>query len=341
MFNNVTKKNKIIILVVTIFIALLVYIFLAIKVLNHFPLDVNLKHRPGEFGATFSKKFCEDLGLNWKETYIAILEDLKVKYLRLPAYWDQIEPEEGAYNFTDFDYMVNEASARNAKLIITVGRRQPRWPECHSPAWINKKSTDDAQNDLLSAIKETVLRYKDNTSVTNWQVENEAYLGTFGVCPAFDPNFLQKEVNLVRSLDSRPVIITGSGEMSLWHKEVAMGDVLGVTMYRVVYNSWAGYVRYFFPSSFYNIKARLAGVDPKKALIIELQTEPWVPQGNMVYLTTDQINKSMSVEQLKANLQFALNADFGQVYVWGVEWWYWEKLYGNPEYWNIGKTIFN
>jgi len=152
---------------------------------------------------------------------------------------------------------------------------------------------------------------------------------------------LQKEVNLVRSLDSRPIIITGSGEMSLWHKEVAMGDVLGVTMYRVVFNSWAGYVRYFFPSSFYNIKARLAGVDPKKALIIELQTEPWVPQGNMVYLTTDQINKSLSVDQLKANLQFALNADFGQVYVWGVEWWYWEKLYGNPEYWNIGKTIFN
>jgi len=336
-----TKKKKIILSVIAILMAILIYVVLAVKVLNHFPNKIDLKHRSGEFGATFSKKFCEELGLNWQETYIAILDDLKVRNLRLPAYWDEIEPDEGTYNFKDFDYMVSEADARDANLIITVGRRQPRWPECHSPAWINNKSTELAQDSLLKVIKETVLRYKGDTHVKNWQVENEAFLGTFGVCPAFDKNFLQKEVDLVRSLDSRPIIITGSGEMSMWRNEKQMGDVFGTTMYRVVYNSWAGYVRYFFPSSFYNLKARLAGINPSDALIIELQTEPWVPQGKMIYLTVDQINNSMSVEQLKANLQYALNVHFKQVYVWGVEWWYWQKLYGNPEYWNIGKTIFN
>ena len=336
-----SKRKKIILIIVSLLIALGIYIILAIKVLNHFPSKITLEHRPGEFGATFSKKFCEDLGLNWKETYIAILDDLKVRYLRLPAYWDEIEPGENSYDFADFDYMVDQASARDAKLIITVGRRQPRWPECHSPAWINNEDITIAQANLLSAIKTTVLRYKDNSHVVNWQVENEAFLGTFGVCPEFDKNFLDQEVALVRSLDSRPIIITGSGEMSSWKQEAATGDVFGTTMYRVVYNSWFGYVRYFFPSDFYRFKAWLAGIDTSKALIIELQTEPWVPQGNMTYLTTAQINRSMSVEQLKANLQYAINVNFKQTYVWGVEWWYWQKLYGNPQYWSIGKIIFN
>lgn len=341
MFKNFFKKNLKIKIAISIFILLLVYIVLAIKVLNHFPLKIDLEHRPSEFGATFSKKFATELDLNWQETYLAILDDLKVRELRLPAYWDEIEPAEKEYDFVDFDFLVNEASAREANIIITLGRRQPRWPECHSPSWINNKSEAKSQAALLNTIKETVLRYKNNPQVTAWQVENEAFLGTFGVCPEFDKNFLQQEVNLVRSLDSRPIIITGSGEMSLWRQEKAMGDILGVTMYRVVYNNWAGYVRYFFPTSFYTLRAYLAGVNPGEVLNMELQTEPWVPQGKMIYLTEKQIDKSMSVNQFKANLQYAINTGFKKTYVWGVEWWYWQKLYGNAEYWNIGKTLFD
>lgn len=341
MFKNFFKERKKTKIILGVIIFLFVYLVLAIKVLPHFPLKINLNHRSGEFGATFSKKFCIELGLNWQETYQAILDDLQVRYLRLPAYWDEIEPIEEQYDFKDLDYLVDEASAREAKIIITLGRRQPRWPECHSPAWINTKSVPKSQADLLEAIEKTVNRYKNNPNILYWQVENEAFLGTFGVCPEFDYNFLEREVALVRSLDSRPIIVTGSGEMSMWKKEKEMGDILGVTMYRVVYNSWAGYVRYFFPTSFYRLKAYLAGVNPKDVLNMELQTEPWVPKGKMIYLSLDELNKSMSVDQFKANLQYAINTGFKQTYVWGVEWWYWQKLYGNPEYWTIGKTMFD
>ncbi len=112
-------------------------------------------------------------------------------------------------------------------------------------------------------------------------------------------------------------------------------------MYRVVYNNWAGYVRYFFPTSFYRLKAYFAGDIPENVLNMELQLEPWVPQGKMIYLTEKQINKSMSLDQFKANIQYAINTGFKQTYVWGVEWWYWQKLYGNTGYWEIGKKIFN
>lgn len=331
------SKKKLIIFSFLLF--LVVYLFLALKVLNNFPRKTDLAHRPDEFGATFSQKFAKELGLDWKETYIAILDDLKVKNLRLPSYWDEIEKEEGIYDFEDLDYMISEASDRNINLIVTLGQRQPRWPECHLPEWVSNDSDKDEK--LLKLITAIVNRYKENSNITNWQIENEAFLGTFGVCPALDQEFLNKEIQLVKSLDSRPIIITASGEMSSWRKEVAVGDVFGATTYKIVYNSYFGFIKYPFPSGFYNLKARLAGAQPEKSLLIELQTEPWVPQGNMKDLTVKEINDSMSLDQFKGNLQYALNEKFEKIYVWGVEWWYWQKLYGNPEYWKIGQYIFN
>lgn len=341
MFNLIhhKKRNKIVILGIIFFI--FIFLILSLKVFKHYPLKIDLEHQSGEFGATFSKKFAQELELDFKETYQAILDDLKVRYLRLPAYWDEIEKEDGVYDFDDMDYLVNEASARDAKIIISLGRRQPRWPECHSPAWTNKKSVAKNQASLLKLIETVVLRYKNNPNIIYWQVENEPFLGTFGVCPKFDEMFFEREIALVKSLDSRPVIITGSGEMSSFRKEAKAGDVLGVTMYRVVYNNWFGYVRYFFPNSFYRLKTYLAGVKPSEAINMELQTEPWVPQGKMIYLTQKQIDKSMSLKQFRANLQYAINTGFKQTYVWGVEWWYWQKLYGNEAYWEIGKTLFD
>ena len=221
------KRKKIILIIAAVFTVILLYIVLSFKVLNHFPNKIDLKHRSGEFGATFSKKFCDELGLNWKDAYLSMLDDLKVRYIRLPAYWDEIEKTEGVYDFEDMDYMINEAGLRQASLIITLGRRQPRWPECHTPAWNNKNTPAQSEANILRMIKDVVLRYKDSSSVKEWQVENEAFLGTFGVCPPLDENFLNQEISLVKSLDSRLVIITGSGEMSSWKKEAAAGDIFG------------------------------------------------------------------------------------------------------------------
>ena len=334
------KSNKYLFIVIPI--ALLIILFLlSVKVFNNHPININLDHEPGEFGATFSKKFCEEIGLDWKEVYAAVLDDLKIRDLRLPAYWDEIEHVEGAYDFSDLDYLVNEASLREARIIITLGRRQPRWPECHSPVWDLKKTSEESEASILKLIETTVNRYKDNKNIVYWQIENEAFLDTFGVCPPLNRSFLESEINLVKSLDDRKIMITASGELSSWKNEAELGDIFGTTMYRVVYDKMFGFIKYPIPASFYRYKANRAGINQEEAVIIELQTEPWVAKGKMNYLTQKEIDKSMSVEQFKANLQYALNVDFKQTYVWGVEWWYFQKLYGNAEYWNIARTLFN
>ncbi|MFA5023884.1 MAG: hypothetical protein WC523_02920 [Patescibacteria group bacterium] len=318
----------------------LILFFWFFKVADYYPLDINLKHRANFFGVTFSTKFSEELGLDWREVYAVILDQLRARYIRIPVYWDEIEKEEGVFDFSNYDYLIAEGEKRNVKFIISVGRRVPRWPECHSPAWLNKKNDIQARVATLKEIRAIVERYRGHKSIEYWQVENEPFLGTFGVCPSFDEGFLKQEFELVRSLDDRKIIITGSGELGLWRKEAKIGDIFGTTLYRVVYNSWFGYVKYPLPLSYYKLKAHLAGLNNDRLMILELQAEPWVPKGEMIYLTEAEINKTMSLLQFKANIQYAIDLDYNRAYLWGVEWWYWQKKYGNPAYWDIATSLF-
>ena len=48
-------------------------------------------------------------------------------------------------------------------------------------------------------------------------------------------------------------------------------------------------------------------------------------------------DKSLNLEQMKANLQFAINTNFEQAYLWGVEWWYYEKVNNNSIFWEFIK----
>jgi len=333
-----TIKVWVVSIVVVTVLLLLFYFF---KIANYYPAKIDLQYRPDFFGVTFSTKYATSLGLGWKETYLAVLTDLAVKKIRIPIYWDEIEETEGVYDFSNYDYIINEGAKHQVKFIIDVGRRLPRWPECHSPAWLDNKDLVTAQNLTLKTIQIIVERYQDNKNVEYWQVENEPFLSTFGVCPTPDKTFLEKEFALVRSLDTRQIIITGSGEMSYWRQEAKIGDIFGSTLYRVVYNSWFGYFRYPLPVFYYQLKAKLAGLSPERLMVLELQAEPWVPNGQVITLSSREMNKSMSIDQFKANLQYSINLNFRRTYLWGVEWWYWQKKYGDPEYWRIAKSLFN
>ncbi len=343
-WNNykIFKKNnyKKIILIKTILLFLILLFFLFFKWLNYFPKDINLEHKDNYFGVTFSTKYTEELGLDYQEVYQAILNELKVKKIRIPFYWDEIEKNKDIYDFEVYDYLINEGEKNNVDFVISLGRRVPRWPECHSPNWTHNMNEEEIQKEILEMIEIIVNRYKDNDSVEFWQVENEAFLNTFGVCPPLDEKFLKKEFELVNNLDNRKRIITSSGELKFWNNEAKIGDIFGTTVYRIVYNSWFGFVKYPLPTSFYHLKARLAGIEKENMMVLELQTEPWVVKGNITQLNEHEINKSLSVEQFKANLQYSINLDLNRVYTWGVEWWYFEKLYGNPNYWEIAKQLF-
>lgn len=332
---------------IIIFVLFLASIFYLFKFAKHYPANINLRSDPDLWGITFSTKFAQSLALDVPLVYEAIINDLGVKQIRLPIYWDEIERVEGVYDFSQFDSLLDQGKEKQVKFIVNIGHRLPRWPECHGPKWLENKESAVIQDKTLAMLTTAVKHYQDRPEIVAWQIENEPLVNWFGTCPKADLNFLQTEVALVKKLDpTRPIIISASGELSMWSREARVGDVLATTVYRVVWNPIFKYSRYPIPSSFYTWKARRLGKLGDKMILSELQTEPWVPANpknpdfSMKDLSQKQIDKSFSVEQFKANLQYAQDIGFSKNYLWGVEWWYWQKINSNPVYWEIAKTLF-
>ncbi len=321
-------------------ILLIVGLFYFLKIASNYPYKQDLKYEPGSFGVTFSTKFCSELGLDWKDVYLSVIDDLQVKEIRLPIYWDQIEKTNGSYNFSDYDFILQEGKKRNVKFIANIGWRLPRWPECHAPEWASKKSLASTQIEALKMLGEVITHYKNDDSILAWQLENEPFFDAFGVCPPSDEGFFKRELEIIKKLDGRPVMVSAPGELSSWRREAKYGDIFGSTVYRVVWGSYTGYIRYPIPAWFYRLKAYLAGIKPENRYIIELQAEPWVPNGKMIYLSPAEANKSFNLNQFKANVQFAINIGFNKTYLWGVEWWYYQYKNNNKNYWEFARTLF-
>jgi hypothetical protein len=295
-----------------------------------------------EFDQTFSRIFAEDLGLDWRETYLAVLDDLKPKSIKIPVYWEDVESQRGRYHFEDYDWMYKEARNRGVKVVFVVGRKVPRWPECHAPKWANNDAPVDRKEDILKYIKKTVDHYDKKEYLAMWQVDNEPFL-PFGECPdSFSADFLNREIETVRAADSiHKIMITDSGELSLWVKAAKLGDVFGTTMYRVIWRKPLGYFKYPLPPVFFWLKANIVHLFyPEKPIIgCELQGEPWGPK-LIPGLTLEEQFKSMSIDQLKENINYAKKVGLPQNYLWGSEWWYWLKTkQGHPEFWEEVKKL--
>ncbi|KKP89861.1 MAG: hypothetical protein UR94_C0033G0013 [Parcubacteria group bacterium GW2011_GWA2_36_10] len=326
---------------------LLGFVFYIFKFAKHYPNNIALRSDADLWGVTFSTKFAKHLALDVNDLYTAILDDLQVKQIRLPIYWDEVAKEEGSSDFSQYDYLLDAGAKRDVKFIINIGHRLPRWPECHAPKWLATKNSDEVQTETLQMLTTIVQHYQDRPEIVAWQVENEPLVNWFGACPKSDLSFLQTEVALVKKLDkTRPVIISASGELSMWTREAKVSDILATTVYRVVWNPIFRYSHYPIPSSFYAWKAKRVNKLGENMILSELQVEPWVPANpdhpnfSMIDLSKKQIDASMSVEQFKANLQYAQDIGFSKNYLWGVEWWYWQKIHSQPEYWDIAKTLF-
>ncbi len=297
------------------------------------------------WGVTFSDKYARELELDWQATYLALLDDLGASHLRLIAYWDEIEPTQDNFDFNNLDWQIDQAEQRNKSVVLVVGRRSPRWPECHDPAWIGNLAELAIQREQAAFIKEVVVRYKDRGVIKAWQVENEPLLTWFGECPKPDKTFLRYEVELTKSLDSRPVIVTDSGELGHWQSAGKLADTLGVTMYRIVWNKYFGFWDYFYvPPALYRAKAEVTKFFQKNlsdVIVTELQMEPWTFDRRMVDLTLEEQRRSFDRQRFINNINFVRQAGFGEVYLWGAEYWYWLKEQGNPEIWEEAKKLWN
>ncbi|MDD5033002.1 MAG: beta-galactosidase [Candidatus Pacebacteria bacterium] len=292
-----------------------------------------------DFGITFSKKQADELGLNWREVYLATLEELGFKKIRVPVYWQDVESEQNRFDFSVYDEMIALAQKNNAEIILAIGVKLPRWPECHEPEWAKNENPEAKRKEILEYMEETINRYDKNPAIVAWQIENEPFLG-FGKCEDLDVKLLDEEIVLTRSLSKKPVLITDSGEMSGWFSAYKRADIFGTTMYRTVYNKIFGQITYPLPPVFFRLKLGLARFFylEKPAVVIELQAEPW-DEKHINEITVEQQYKSMSPEKFQEVLEYIKGTGFDTFYLWGVEWWYQLKQNGHPEMWDMVKAL--
>lgn len=331
--------KKILKIIIRIVLILLVAVIL---LLVYFNIPVSKEDADAQLGVTFSKRYAEDIGLDWKAAYVAMLDDLGVRKIRIPVYWDLAESQEGEYDFEDVDWQLSEARKRNAEVILVLGQKVPRWPECAIPSWAGA-SDEKRKASLLQYLDRAVDHFKDNPEIKYWQVENEPFL-PFGICPSFDVDLLDSEIELVKLKNTeKSVIVTDSGELSLWIRAASRADVFGTTMYRTIYKKGLGYFDYPIGPRFFKFKAYLNKIlaHQENNIVIELQAEPWISGYTTEQPLSEQF-KSMDAEKLKDNVSFAKKVGFPEIYLWGVEWWYWLKTkQGHSELWETAEKLFN
>ncbi len=339
-----------------IIIALVAVVAIALAAAVYFlwlPLTAGTDDRSAAgitWGVDFSQAQAEYLQLDWKKTYLALINDLGARHIKLHTNWDWVEGKQKDFYFKDIDWQIKQAEQKKVKIIYVIGLKTGRWPECHSPAWVNSLSAQAEQSELLHYIQTVVNRYKRSKAIAYWQVENEPFL-QFGQCPDWyyqSDHFLKAQVALVKSLDpSRQIIISDSGELSDWSRAARIGDIVGITMYR---NAWVGIKDTFgFDASYsflnpavYKKKAALIQEKfGKKVICIELQAEPWASRPFLEAPLSEQF-ASMNPALFEENVAFAKKTGLDTFYFWGSEWWYWLKEKQNkPQVWEEAKKLFN
>src|SRR5438067_9802290 len=137
---------------------------------------------PVRLGYTYSPRQADYLGMPRRDTFTAALT-LDASLLRLGAYWDELEPAPGRYDFASLDWQMDQAAASGRGVVLTVGMKAPRWPEYFLPTWLKARvprqdgvaisDQPEVRERTLRFVGAVVARYRDHPALRYWQVENE------------------------------------------------------------------------------------------------------------------------------------------------------------------------
>ncbi|HEX5744560.1 MAG TPA: hypothetical protein VFX84_03890 [Candidatus Saccharimonadales bacterium] len=306
------------------------------------------RSKPLEQGVSFIPAYASSLGVDPQETMDALL-GMGVKHFRLVSYWSEMEQNPGDYDFSQLDWQFDKAEKARAKVILTVGLRQPRWPECHAPKWVDISEPPSRwQPQLETFMKKVIERYQDSPSLEKYQLENEYFLKGFGICPpsTMTRQRLIDEYELVKRADpDHAVVIPRSNNSLGFPTGKPQPDEFSVSVYKRVWDAgWTHrYLEYPQPAWFYGWLAGFQKIFLGKNMMIgELQAEAWPPNGKTIQHTSlAEQNKSLSPERLKDRFQYGRATGMREIYLWGAEYWYYRMVrLQDPSLWNVARQEF-
>lgn len=303
------------------------------------------RNQPLQLGVSFIPAYAQSLGVDPEKNMDALL-DMGVRHFRLVSYWNQGEPQPGQYDFSLLDWQFHKAEAKGAKITLTLGLRQPRWPECHPPAWTQNQTREQWQPELMNYIKAVMNRYKNSPALQDYQLENEYFLKGFGECTDYNRDRLVAEYNLVKQTDPHhPVIIGRSNNAIGFPVGQPLPDKFSISVYQRVWEAVVlhRYIEYPFPAWFYSFLAGTQKIFNHRDMAIgELQAEAWAPNHQTLKdIDLAEQNKSLNPARLDDRIQFGEATGMKEIYLWGAEYWYYRKeVLHDPTVWNVAKDHF-
>ena len=301
--------------------------------------------KPLKLGVSFIPAYASSLGVDPKENMDA-LNDIGVRHYRLVSYWSEGEPVKGQYNFDNLDWEFAKAEKVNAKVVLTVGLRQPRWPECHIPDWAANEPPEVWQPQLYAYMKAVVNRYKDSPSLDAYQLENESFLKGFGICKDFSRQRLVDEYNMLKKLDPGHKFIVGRSNNALvFPVGQPQPDLFSISVYKRVWDAGFShrYLEYPQPAWFYGYIAGVQMIfNHTNMILAELQAEAWPPNGQSITETSlEEQNKSLNAQRLEDRFKYGEATGMREIYMWGAEYWYYRLVVlKDPSLWNVAKQEF-
>ncbi len=304
-------------------------------------------HEPLLIGTTFIPSYARYYDLDPETTLHAIISDLGIRHFRLVSYWDEIEKSPGQYDFTELDWQFKQIEQVNGTVSLSIGLRQPRWPECHMPSWAHGDTKDQWYPKLTAFMQKVMERYKTSPALRSYQLENEYFMSVFGECTDFSRDRLIDEAALVRRIDpDHKLIISRSNNWGGVPVGQPRPDTFAISVYKRVWDKTLTkrYVEYPHPAWFY---ASLAGwgelLTGKNMIIHELQAEPWPPDIGVKDASIVEQNKSLDAHRLSDRISYGEATGMREIYLWGSEMWYWRKVkQGDSSLWNaVKKSLSN
>jgi hypothetical protein len=293
-----------------------------------------------KLGYTISRSQCDWLDLEYPEV-MSKLSKTPLKLVRHGLYWDEIEEVEREYNFDLAKEEILESIRLGNEIILTIGCKSPRYPEYYVPKFLEDKldyrKKDFAINTyvidrLLNFIERAIEEFKDFKEITAWHVENEP-LDPSGPSEFFlSEKLLQKEIDLVYSLDnSREIIINAWGNDLKKRKTLKKlkrfnyVNTFGFDFYprqsRGFFNTYKG--PDLEPKQILSMREDIEK-SGRKAIITELQAEPWE---EFDYRKQSENIQSISLEKIKSNFDLYKDLGFSSILFWGVEYWIWAGIF--------------
>jgi hypothetical protein len=291
-----------------------------------------------------------------------LLAGLGARYVRISVEWSQVEPAPGQYDFSLVDTLLGAAQNRDARVLLTVGVKGQRHPEYYIPQWVldnsNLKNGETVSDDpflrshALAMVDAVVTHVAGNAAIDSWSADNEPYVASPRASNwVLGEDFVREEAQVIRADDPahRPVVINHAQHFVFdrrWHVALADSDILGTSIYPFRRYEVAGRelivpILEIGPlQTNYAAQARAAKAAGRDFWITEMQAEPW--SDDIRLISPANPADDLTPAHFQDNIDYARRTGASRVYLWGAEWWLYERdHFGDSTWWDLARSAIS